>query len=69
MFYIIFCGYYRVFLSHSELQCYSFVQSCGVRIRNHKNDTSASLIHHHGVVVSQCMTLLNFTMKIFEVVP
>lgn len=69
MFYVIFCGYCGVFLSCSERQHYSFVQSCGVRIRNDENNVSASLIRHHSVTVLHCMSLLNFTMKIFKPVP
>lgn len=79
MFYIMLCGYCvvwvfflfycLVFLFCSELQRYNFIQSCGVRMRNHKNDASASLICHHGVIVLHCMTLPNFTMKIFKAVP
>lgn len=57
------------FLSRSELQHYSFVQSCGVRIRNDENDASASLICHRGVIMLHCVTLPNFTMKIFKLVP
>lgn len=80
-FYIRFCGYrggvfccvlgffLSFFLSFSKLQCYSFIQSCGVRIRNHEIDVSVSLIRHRGVIVLRCMTLPNFTMKIFKAVP
>jgi len=58
-----------IFWFHFELQCYSFVQSCGLRIRNYESDGSASLRRHHGVIVLHCMTLPNFTMKIFKAMP
>lgn len=58
-----------LFLSYSELEHSSFVQSCGVGIRHDEKGVTASLVCHRGVAVLHCVTLTNFTMKIFNLVP